>query len=69
VFRILARVSAVADASADAASGAAPLLHLKRGRVPFLQLDTIAAAIPAAAASDRAQSSVKLENFLSTSAV
>ena len=63
VFRILDRVRAVADAVADGASGAAPLLHVRRGRVPYLQLATITAAIPLAAANDRAQSSVKLEDF------
>jgi hypothetical protein len=61
LLRIVARVRAIAGA--DAASGAAPPLHLNRGRVSFLQHATIAAAIPLAAANDRAQTSLKLENF------
>lgn len=50
-------------AGGDAASDAAHLLHKPMGRPPFLQLATIVAAIPVAAASDRSQSSLKLENF------
>ena len=47
----------------DAASNAAHQLHKPFGRRPFLQLATIVDAIPVLAASDRSQSSIKLENF------
>lgn len=48
---------------ADAASDAAHPLHQPLGRPSFLQHATVAAAIPVAAANDRAQTSLKLENF------